>query len=39
MIPFLSFRGHANLLLWGGLVINYIGLELCALSVLPAYDY
>lgn len=38
MIPFLSFRGHANLLLWGGLFINYVGLALCAHGALYYLD-
>ena len=39
MIPFLSFRGHANLLLWGGLVVNYLGLLLCAVGALAAHEF
>ena len=37
MIPFLSFRGHANLLLWGGLAINYIGLLIAFLGAALAW--
>ena len=39
ILPLLSLRGHADLLLWGGPVVNYVGLALCALGAIAACNF